>query len=672
MNPGLSSLGAPPDPLAWSALVVALVLGAIALGPAAMRERLSSACARHPHWICGGFALAAALVSTLWIVVYLRGGPRIIDATSYLLQARAIAGGEFLWSPPGALGSHAGRFLVGPAAVPALGVIFPPGYPAVLSMGVLLGAPLAVGPALAGGLVIATYHLARALFQDPRVALLAAALSLACAALRYHTADTMSHGAAALFTTIAVTGAVRGRRGFWVAGLAVGATVATRPVTGLVVGVLVMLCALRSGSARRAVAITCVSALPGAALLLAHQWKTTGRWLSSSQQHYYALSDGPQGCFRYGFGEGVGCRFEHGDFVAAHLQNGYGLLEALGTTGRRLLWHGLDVGNAEPVAYLGLISLIWLWRDHRVRLLGFGILGLFLAYAPFYFDGSYPGGGARIFADILPLEHVLIAFGASRMRITRFVVPVALLGFALRASYGHAALAGREGGRPMFEPARLEAAGVSKGLVFVDTDHGYNLGFDPRVPDAESGVVVARRRRDHFDWLTWEALGRPTAYRYTFDLSGKVAPSLQPWRPGAPPSRLLEGESLWPVRSVEAGSVRPGFTADCASQGRGLVLEPGPGGRAAVTLRVPTAGSEAIRAHWAPASASPARARVGWLGAMGSPMPDIDVISNICDKSAPLTTAGRGSHALIQVQAWDGPVVLDAIELVPARKSVDN
>ena len=672
MNPGLSSLGAPPDPVAWSALVLALALGAMALGPAAVRERMSSACARHPRWICGAFALAAVAVSALWVSVYLRGGPRIIDATSYLLQARGIAGGQFLWSPPGDLGSHTGRFLIGPAAVPALGVIFPPGYPALLSVGVLLGTPLAVGPALAAALVVATYLLARALFQDPRVALLAAALSLACAALRYHTADTMSHGAAALFTTIAVTGAVRGGRGFWIAGLAVGGAIATRPVTGLVMGVLVVLCALRSGSARRQVAISCVSALPGAVLLLAHQWKTTGRWLSSSQQHYYALADGPPGCFRYGFGNDVGCRYEHGDFVASHLQDGYGVLEALGTTGRRLLWHALDVGNAEPVAYLGLISLVWLWRDQRVRLLAFGILGLFVAYAPFYFDGSYPGGGARMFADILPLEHVLVAFGASRLRIARFVVPVALLGFAVRASYGHASLASREGGRPMFEPGRLAAAGVSKGLVFVDTDHGYNLGFDPRVPDADSGVVIARRRGDRLDWLTWDALGRPPAYRYAFDLSGEAAPSLRAWQGGPDPSWLIEGESLWPVRSVDAGHAYPGFTANCSSKGRGLVLEPGPDGHASITLRVPTAGAEAIQARWAPTAAASVRARLAWLGVMGSPMPDIDVISNICGKSAPLATAGRGSDALIEVQAWDGPVVLDAIELVPARKSVDN
>ncbi len=672
MNPGLSSLGAPPDPVAWSALVLALALGAIALGPAALRERMSSACARHPQWICGGFALAAAAVSTLWVIIYLRGGPRIIDATSYLLQAKGIAGGQFLWSPPGDLGSHTGRFLIGPAAMPALGVIFPPGYPALLSVGVLLGTPLAVGPALAAALVVATYLLARELFHDPRVALVAAALSLACAALRYHTADTMSHGAAALFTTIAVTGVVRGKRSFWIAGLAVGAVIATRPVTGLVVGILVVLCALRSGSARRQVVVSCVSALPGAALFLAHQWKTTGRWLSSSQQHYYARADGPPGCFRYGFGGDIGCRFEHGDFVASHLQDGYGLLEALGTTGRRLLWHALDVGNAEPIAYLALISLVWLWRDQRVRLLGFGILGLFVAYAPFYFDGSYPGGGARMFADILPLEHVLIAFGASRLRITRFVVPVALLGFAVRASYGHVALASRDGGRPMFEPARLAAAGVSKGLVFVDTDHGYNLGFDPRVPDADSGIVVARRRGDRFDWLTWDALGRPKAYQYRFDLRGKAEPSLQPWQGSAAPSRLVEGESLWPVRSVDAGHAHPGFTAKCASKGRGLVLEPGTEGHASVTLRLPTSGARGVRARWTRASTAPARAKLSWIGVMGAPAPDIDVISNICDKSAALAVAGRSNHALIRVEAWDEPVVLDAIELVPARKSVDN
>src|SRR5262245_27348012 len=39
-------------------------------------------------------ALAAALLSAAYIQVYLRGGPRIIDATSYWLEARALAAGH--------------------------------------------------------------------------------------------------------------------------------------------------------------------------------------------------------------------------------------------------------------------------------------------------------------------------------------------------------------------------------------------------------------------------------------------------------------------------------------------------------------------------------------------------------------------------------------------------
>jgi len=50
------------------------------------------------------------------------------------------------------------------------------------------------------------------------------------------------------------------------------------------------------------------------------------------------------------------------------------------------------------------------------------VLGVMLAYVPFYFDGSYPGGGARLFADVLPLEHVLAPWfsGVRASRAGRF------------------------------------------------------------------------------------------------------------------------------------------------------------------------------------------------------------------------------------------------------------
>ena len=71
----------------------------------------------------------------------------------------------------------------------------------------------------------------------------------------------------------------------------------------------------------------------------------------------------------------------------------------------------------------------------------------------------------------------------------------------------------------MWEPGVLEQAGVRRGLVFVDTDHGFNLGFDPSKVDASSAIVVARRRADSNDRLLWESLGRPAAFHYLYDPS---------------------------------------------------------------------------------------------------------------------------------------------------------
>ncbi len=655
--------------MAWAALLLALLAGAFALCPERTRAKFALWITKRPGRTGLGLACAALALSALWTQFYLRGGPRIIDATSYLLQAKGIASGQFVWQPPGEIASHAGRFLVSPAEAAVLGVIFPPGYPALLALGVLVGMPMAIGPLLAAALCIATYHLALALFEDTKVALLAAAVSVVCAALRYHTADTMSHGASALWLTVALYAATRGGRGLWIAGLACGGAWATRPVTGMVASAIIAFCVLRSSAKVTGIRALCLGLVPGAALLALHQHATTGQWLSSSQQRYYALSDGPPGCFRYGFGEGIGCRFEHGDFVSAHLQQGYGLLEAVGTTGRRLLWHALDVGNAEPLAYLALFTIVWLWRHPGVRLLAAGIGGVMLAYAPFYFDGSYPGGGARMFADVLPLEHALIAYGATRLKLSRFVLPVALAGFALRASYGHTALAAREGGRPMFEPAVLTAAGVSRGLVFVDTDHGYNLGFDPGTKEAEAGVVVARRRGDSFDVQTWQRLGKPTAYEYRFDPSGRLPPSVRAWNPPGDHTGRYEAESMWPAWAVHSGSAYPTHAPACGSSGRGLLLLPDASGVAKVALRLSTHGAEAVRARWVAPEGVAGNAR---LSLAGQPAPDTHVISNICGKSPDVSLAAAGPEARLEIEVRGGPVVLDAFELVTSPKGVDN
>ena len=602
MNSPYTTLGWPPDGVAWAALAAA-----VALAP------LLHACARRPfgslaktEFVLPALALGAALLSAGYVDYYLRGGPRIIDATSYYLQARAMAHGYFAFPVASPLGSFGGRFLL-PGAPHSLSVIFPPGYAAVLAAGFWLHAPMLVGPVLAAALVVVTYALARQLSGRADVARVAAGLSLLCAALRYHTADTMSHGLSALLLCLGTLTALRARR--WdalLSGLALGWLIATRPVSGAVGVVLALF--LLEPSARRW-AWFGAGLVPGVALLLCYQRSATGSFFASTQLAYYALADGPPDCFRYGFGRGIGCLYEHGEYVRARLSTGYGFREALGVSVRRLAVHCIDIANAAPLALLCPAGA-WLARDNRaVRVLAYACLGLMLAYAPFYFDGSYPGGGTRLFAELLPLEHVLLAIALVRLEWTVVALPLSLVGFALHASFAHRALAEREGGRPMFEAEVLKQAGVDHGLVFVDTDHGFNLGHDPAELDPHQRIVVARYEHDAHDWWLWNQLGRPKSYRYSYAASASAAHGeLTPYLPTLPAAAAtrFEAEAEWPPLALDHGWIQPDFVP-CASNGRGLRVHPAaPSTSSALEFELPL-----------PVDRSPRILRLGWIAPPG-------------------------------------------------------
>jgi hypothetical protein len=561
-----TTLGLPPDGVAWGALAAAPLLVLALRGP----TRSALARTFTPRVLVPILAFGAALLSAGYVAFYLRYGPRIVDATSYYLQARAMAAGHFAFPVPAPLGSFNGRFLL---ATPSgsLSVIFPPGYAAVLALGFLAHAPLLIGPVLAALLVLTTYGLALELSGRTDVACVAAALSVLCAALRYHTADTMSHGLCALLLSAGALCAVRRRR--WDAlasGLCFGWLIATRPVSGLV-GLVLALCLLER-TPRRLLSFG-LGLLPGVALLLAYQHAATGSYWSSTQVAYYALADGPPGCFRYGFGRGIGCLFEHGEYVRARLPEGYGLREAASVTVRRLAVHSIDIANAAPLSTLCFVGA-WQGRaEPRIRAIFLACLGLMLAYAPFYFDASYPGGGARLFADVLPFEHVLLALALVRLRWHTLALPLSLLGFAMHTSFAHRALADREGGFPMFRAQAVAEAGIDHGLVFVDTDHGFNLGHDPGKLDAQHQIVVARYEHDAHDFELWDRLARPPSYRYSYASAGADAGRTQvvPYVPT--PSQRLEVEAEWPPLGVHGGWVQPDFFP-CASGLRGLRLHP--------------------------------------------------------------------------------------------------
>ncbi len=592
MSTPFGPMGLPEDPVAWVALGTALLIAWASREESRWGLKLSLVSEQRKKLCVAILAALACVLSLGYVAHYLRGGPRIIDATSYYLEARTFAAGHLALAMPEPSGSFRGRFLLPNLDGQTQAVIFPPGYPALLALGFWLKAPMLIGPLIAACLVVASYALGREVFQSHAVGLVAAVLSVACAALRYHTADTMSHGFSALLLLLALLGSFRGSRAAsLMSGLALGWLLATRPVTG---GVALLLCG--PWLIRNQGWPAFLGLVPGLALLIAYQKANTGSYFTSLQFAYYSLSDGPENCFRLGFGTGIGCRFEHGEFVQRELPNGYGPLEASLVTLRRLGWHLGDVANFVPVALLLPWAGFSSFRNTKARTLLGTILLVIAGYALFYFDGNYPGGGARLFADILPLEHILLAHAVLTLGLTRWLMPAALFGFAFHVSHGHRALRDREGGRPMYEAQVLVDARVTHGLVFVGTDHGFNLGFHPSIQSATAGILVARTTRDDREYALWKSQGEPPAYRYEFDA----------WHPNAMPvlkvlnltrthppnnttdSLLFEVEREWPPLKRVAGWAKPSFSgATCISLGRGLRLLPSPHGEAGVQIELP-------------------------------------------------------------------------------------
>jgi hypothetical protein len=277
-----------------------------------------------------------------------------------------------------------------------------------------------------------------------------------------------------------------------------------------------------------------------------------------------------------------------------------------------------------------------------------------VAYLPFYFDATYPGGGARLYAEVLPLEHVLLAWVLDRLTLGRFAPAAALFGFAVHASWSHRLLGEREGGRPMFEPAVLEAAQVTRGLVFVSTDHGFNLGHQP----GSRELIVARARGDAHDHLLWERLGRPAAYRYLYDpWSSRVKPRLEPHTPR--PSARFEAESEWPLLDVRGGYAHPGFPdGDCKSANGALLLAPAAGPvTATVEIMAAQPGTHRLVAGWVASEGAEVQIALGERRAQGRAGPgcwrlegpDIELSSG--PERLDVTVSGGG--------AW-----LDYVELI--------
>ena len=197
----------------------------------------------------GAFLVAVAgLALFLYVAdVLLERIPHVQDSVAYLFQAKTFALGRLSVPIPPDPKSFTHEFIVMHDG--QWFSKYPPGWPMVLALGVLAGAPWVVDPLLGALSLYLLYRIGREVYATP-VGLLAAGLGLAAPFLIFLSGSLMAHTSGLFFTLLMVFGIVRlergGRRVPWgiVTGVAFGMLFLVRPFSGLMVVVPFVVLAL--------------------------------------------------------------------------------------------------------------------------------------------------------------------------------------------------------------------------------------------------------------------------------------------------------------------------------------------------------------------------------------------------------------------------------------------
>jgi 4-amino-4-deoxy-L-arabinose transferase-like glycosyltransferase len=388
--------------------------------------------------ILGTLALAALGVVAARLVGHfaLEDVPHVMDEAAYLLQARMFAGGHLTMPPHLPRGAFAMWFVDDRVRTFS---IFPPGWPAVLALGVLTGLASWVNPLLHG---VTAFLVARAarLLGGRRAAVFAAVLYALSPQAVLLAAGLMSHTLVALTAAVILAACLRLIRpgATWVhaaaAGTALGVAAVTRPLCAVALGLAVALflgLALRRRLLRPAhLATLAAPAAVLVGLLGAYNAHLTGSPLRFPQDAFFDEHIPPMdlpmfhyhpGCNRLGFGPGHGCEAQPEDVhtVANALRN---------TGGNLASWLWLAGGG--PLAFVLALFAFAEVRDRGARAAVLAVGPAVILLYSLYWNGG-TCYGARFYHAALPALLLLAALGldwiAGRRRRTAAVLLGALL-----------------------------------------------------------------------------------------------------------------------------------------------------------------------------------------------------------------------------------------------------
>lgn len=398
--------------------LVNMIVIAAAIPADAIRSA-GSAIDRAGRWLAPACAAFAFLASAMIAVLVLDRTPVVPDAVSYLFQAKYFAAGRLALPAPPELPAFAFDKMHSDGATWwAYGF---PGWPAVLAMGVRLGAPWLVNPVLAGLTVLIAHALLSGLYGAPfaRRATLLLAVS---PWFLFMSASHMGHTVSLFWVSaslLALHLAWRSRRSWWaaLAGGTLAASFLTRPLEAILLAPAIGLSILGVTGQRLRWSGVAAFLIGGAAvtsILFAYNRGVTGDPLRTPHSVYADARDYP-GADRLGFGPEVGnLGWTHLDPLPGH-----GAADV--------------VINAQQNAYMVQTDLFG-WRfGSAVLLLAFVVAGrrrredrlfllmaasIVLGHSVYWFSGG-PDIGARYWYQVLIPLIVLTVRGAQEMEATR-------------------------------------------------------------------------------------------------------------------------------------------------------------------------------------------------------------------------------------------------------------
>ena len=246
----------------------------------------------------------------LWIVVatnffawfLFRHVPSVADEISLLFQSRVFASGHLYLDPP----AHVEFFRLDHIMDQGRWYsVYPPGHPAMLTLGELIGTPWLINPLAAALSAVVIYRLGKETYGE-KTAGLGALLAGLSPFLLFMSASYMSHPTALLFSALFLLTAARCMNRMsplagLAAGLFIGMVFLIRPLTAVGLGLpaalwLTFMLVRRPGRAAR----TAIAALLGfsalAALFLLYNWALTGDALTMG----YIARFGPEQSMGFG------------------------------------------------------------------------------------------------------------------------------------------------------------------------------------------------------------------------------------------------------------------------------------------------------------------------------------------------------------------------------------